>query len=353
MRRFFQRKAHKAGMPPGSVVYVGDEPPEPARITVIDYGRDHYEEREVEDLSEVDYYRDSGSVTWINVDGVHETEIVEEIGDRYGLHPLLMEDVVSTGQRPKTEEYEEHLFLVLRMLVPEDRGIARDEQVSLVVGPSWIVSFQEHRGDVFDGLRGRLRSGKSRARTAGPDYLAYRLLDAVVDQYFVVLEHMGDALEDLEEQVVEEPDQETLEAVHALKGELLFVRRAAWPVREMVNGLQRAESELISPETDPYLRDVYDHAVQVIDTTETYRDLVSGLVDLYMSGVSNRMNEVMKVLTVIATVFIPVTFVAGIYGMNFEWMPELQWRWGYPAVLGLMAVMAGGMIVYFRRRDWV
>ena len=353
MRRFFQHKAHKAGMPPGSVVYVGEEPPEAARITVIDYGPEHYEEREVDDLSEVEDYRDTGSVTWINVDGVHEEEIVEEIGARYALHPLLMEDVVSTGQRPKMEEYEEHLFMVLQMLVPEDGGVVRGEQVSLVLGPHWIVSFQERRGDVFDGLRHRLRSGKSRARTSGPDYLAYRLLDAIVDQYFVVLERMGDSLEDLEEQVIEEPDQETLEAVHELKGELLFVRRAAWPVRELVNALQRAESELVAEGTDPYLRDVYDHAVQVIDTTETYRDLVSGLVDLYMSGVSNRMNEVMKVLTIIATIFIPVTFVAGLYGMNFQWMPELQWRWGYPAVLVLMAVMAGAMIVYFRRRDWL
>lgn len=353
MRRFFQRKAHKAGMPPGSVVYVGEEPTEPVRITVIDFGPDHYEEREVEDLSEVDVYRDTDSVTWINVDGVHETEIVEEVGARYGLHPLLMEDVASTGQRPKTEEYEGHLFMILQMLVPEEGGMVRDEQASFVLGPGWIVSFQERRGDVFDDLRNRLRSGKSRARTSGPDYLAYRLLDAVVDQYFVVLERMGDQLEDLEERVIEEPDQEALEAVHELKGELLFVRRAAWPVREMVNALQRAETELVSEETDPYLRDVYDHAVQVIDTTETYRDLVAGLIDLYMSGVSNRMNEVMKVLTLIATIFIPVTFVAGVYGMNFEWMPELQWRWAYPAVLVLMAAMAGAMVYYFRRRDWL
>ena len=353
MPRFFQRKAHKAGMPPGSVVYVGEEPPDPARITVIDYGPDHYEEREIDELSEVDGYRDRDTVTWINVDGVHETDIVEEVGARYGLHPLLMEDVVSTGQRPKMEEYEDHVFLVLQMLVPEDGAAVRDEQVSLVLGPGWVVSFQERRGDVFDGLRDRLRTGKSLARRAGSDYLAYRLLDAVVDQYFVVLERMGDRLEELEEQVIEDPDREVLEEVHALKRELLFIRRAAWPVRELVNSLQRADSGLVSDQTMPYLRDVYDHAVQVIDTTETYRDLVSGLIDLYMSGVSNRMNEVMKVLTVIATIFIPVTFVAGIYGMNFQWMPELGWRWGYPAALGLMALMAGGMVAYFRRRDWL
>jgi len=353
MPRFFQRKAHKAGMPPGSVVYVGEEPLEPARITVIDYGPDHYEEREIDELSEVDGYRDRETVTWINVDGVHETELVEELGARYSLHPLLMEDVVSTGQRPKMEEYEGHLFMVLQMLVAEDDGAVRAEQVSLVLGPGWVVSFQERRGDVFDALRARLRTGKSRARRAGSDYLAYRLIDAIVDNYFVILEQMGDALEDLEEAVIEEPDRETLGEVYEMKRELLFVRRAAWPVRELVNSLQRAESDLVSDETTPYLRDVYDHVVQVIDTTETYRDLVSGLVDLYMSGVSNRMNEVMKVLTVIATIFIPITFVAGIYGMNFQWMPELGWRWGYPAVLGLMALMTVGMLAYFRRRDWL
>ncbi len=353
MRRILHRRADKAGMPPGSVVYVGDEPREPARITVIDYGPDHFEEREIDELSEVDRYRDTETVTWINVDGIHDTELVEEIGDRYGLHPLLMEDVVSTGQRPKLEDYEGHLFMVLQMLMAGGEASARAEQVSLVLGPHWVVSLQERTGDVFGGLRERLRTGKSRARRSGPDYLAYRLLDAVVDQYFVVLERMGDRLEELEEQVIEAPDPGALEQVYQLKRELLFVRRAAWPVRELVNGLQRAESELVAPETEPYLRDAYDHAVQVIDTTETYRDLVAGLVDLYMSGVSNRMNEVMKVLTVIATVFIPVTFVAGVYGMNFEWMPELEWRWGYPVVLALMAAMAGGMLVYFRRRDWL
>lgn len=355
MPRFVIRKSHKVGLAPGALVPVQlQEDVGPVRIRVLEFGPEHLREETLETVEGAASFREREPVAWINVDGLHRVEILERLGKDFELHPLVLEDILNTEARPKLEDYEDYLFVVLKMMTfdPEARQL-RDEQLSIVLGDGWVLSFQERTGDVFDPVRQRIRHGKGRIRSRGADYLAYALVDAVVDHYFVVLERMGDWADRIEMELLDEPGQELMHEIHRLKRELLHVRRAVWPVRELVNGLQRESTSLVSDDARLYVRDLYDHTVQVIDTTETYRDLVSGLVDLYMSGVSNRMNEVMKVLTIIATIFIPVTFVAGLYGMNFQWMPELQWRWGYPAVLVLMAVMAGAMIVYFRRRDWL
>jgi magnesium transporter len=290
----------------------------------------------------------------MNVDGLHEVELIRELGDRLSIHPLVLEDIVSTGQRPKVEEHESYLYVVLPMLsIDPKTGAVHDEQVSVVLGASWVLTFQERVGDVFDPVRERIRSPAGRIRAHGADYLAYALVDAVVDHYFAVLEAIGDTAERLEIEVMDEPGPDAMHRLHALKREMLMVRRAVWPVREMVNGLIRTESPLVTDATKVFLRDVYDHAVRIIDTVEVLRDVTSGMIDLYLSNVSYRTNEVMKTLTVIASIFIPLTFIAGLYGMNFAFMPELEVRWGYPALLGVMAVVAFGMVWHFKRRGWL
>ncbi len=344
----------KTGLPPGSIVYTGDRSAEKVTIEVFDYDESNLTEVRPERVEDCFPFKDSPTVTWMNVTGLHDVAVIETLGTHFGLHPLLMEDIVSTNQRPKYEDFGEHIFIVLRMLHYNDASReVSTEQVSLVVGQNFVISFQEIEADPFEHIRERLRSGKGRIRSMGADYLAYALIDAVVDYYFVVLERLGDGLELLGEEVVADPDPTTLATIQSLKRELGFVRRSIWPLREVVAAFQREESPIIHESTDVYLRDVYDHTIQVVETVESYRDMVSGMFDTYLSSVSNRMNEVMKVLTIIATIFIPVTFVAGVYGMNFHHMPELSWRWGYPAVLLIMLAVGLGMIAYFKRKRWL
>jgi magnesium transporter len=354
MMRFIKKISKKAGLPPGSLVHIGEKKSEKARIRLIDYSEDHFEEMDLSDIEESFSYRDKDSVTWINVDGIHQVEIVESIGRHYELHPLVLEDILNTDQRPKMEDYEEYLFLILKMITyDEAQKLLHMEQVSVIVGPRFVISFQESEGDVFESVRERLRKGKGRIRKQGPDYLAYALMDAVVDNYFLVLEKIGEDIEELEEEVIGKAVPETVESIHNLKRELLFLRKSVWPLREAVASLEKGESSLIQERTTVYLRDVYDHTIQVIDTIETYRDMVSGMMDVYLSSLSNRMNEVMKVLTIIATLFIPLTFIAGIYGMNFKYMPELEWHDGYFVVWAVMIAVAVSMLFYFRKKKWL
>ncbi|MDY6777619.1 MAG: magnesium/cobalt transporter CorA, partial [Candidatus Nanohaloarchaea archaeon] len=317
LAKFLKDRSEKLGQSPGSLVHVGDRKEDEVEITVIDYGPDHAEEREAETVQEAFEAVDRDSVTWINVDGLHDEAVIGAIGERLGLHPLIQEDVLNTDQRPKLEDLDDHLFLVLKMLSYDDGVNA--EQVSILIGENVVVSFQEQAGDVFDPVRERIRSGKGQLRKKGADYLAYALLDAVVDNYFLVLEELSDRLESIEDDLVEEPERKTLQQVQEMKRELVFVRKSVWPLRESISRLERTESDLIEESTRIYLRDVYEHTVQVIDIVESFRDVLSGTLDAYMSSISNRMNEVMKVLTIIGTIFIPLTFVAGIYGMNFEY----------------------------------
>ena len=348
-----RKRSQKAGLPPGTLVHVGPERTEKVRISVIDYSPEGVEEKEVASAEECGAYRDTPTVTWINVNGVHDVDLVREIGEVFGLHPLLLEDIVSTNQRPKAEDYGEYLFTVIKMLCTGDEGGVEAEQVSLVIGRHFLISFQEHEGDVFERIRDRIRRAKGRVRTMRADYLAYALIDAVVDNYFAILEGVGDRIENLEEELTTTPGPDIQRSIRQLKREAFTLRRSAWPLREVISTLSRGESPLIGNETQLYLRDVHDHAIQVADTVETFRDLIGGIRDTYMTVLSNKMNEVMKVLTIIATIFIPLTFIAGIYGMNFELMPELRWRYGYLVVIVLMAVVAVLMLLFFHRKGWI
>jgi magnesium transporter len=322
-------------------------------VSVLNYDEAALTERELSDLTDLLPSKDEPTVTWINVNGLHDTQIMEDFGKHFGLHPLLLEDVVNTQQRPKLEAYENCLFVVLKMLSWDEKSSRVDsEQVSLVLGPRYVISFQERSGNVFEPVRKRIGSRKGRICRMGPDYLIYAMVDAIVDHYFLLLERIGDEIEALEKEVFQEPADTTLRTVQHLKSELLHIRRSIWPLREVAGGMMREESDLISEQTHIFWRDVYDHTIQVIDTLESYRDTSSGLLDIYLSSVSNRMNEVMKVLTIIATIFIPLTFIAGIYGMNFEWMPELHQPWAYPAVWIVMVFVALLMVMYFRRKKW-
>ena len=250
------------------------------------------------------------------------------------------------------EDYGDYIFIVLKMLYTNENGI-NSEQISLVLGPNFVISFQETEGDVFDLIRERIRSGKGKTRELGPDFLMYGLIDAIVDNYFGILEKVGERIEYLEENLVKDPKPSILQSIHKMKREMIFLRKSVWPLREVISGLLRSESKLISKDTDIYLRDVYDHTIQVIDTVETFRDMLSGMVDLYLSSISNRMNEIMKILTIIGTIFIPLTFITGLYGMNFRFMPELEWEWGYPIALLIMVIVSVIMLVYFRRKKWL
>jgi magnesium transporter len=340
------------GAPPGTVVYQGEERTEKVRITLIEYNETEFIEKDFYDLSECMTYVNPSMVMWMNVDGIHTVELVEAIGKRFNIHPLTLEDIVNTNQRPKFEDYENYVVAIMKMLYYDTELHA--EQLSVVLMEGMVISFQEvHGGDAFDLIRNRIRQGKGRIRKMKADYLAYALIDAVVDCYFNILEKIGDKIEVLEEDLIDEPTKETMQHLHYMKREMIFVRKAVWPMRELVNNMERCETILIQPSTDIYLRDVHDHVVRVIDTVETYRDLLSGMMDIYLSSVSNKMNEVMKVLTIITTIFVPVTFIAGVYGMNFEFMPELHSHWSYPLTWAAMLTIMISLMVYFRRKKWL
>lgn len=347
-----KKRSKKAGLPPGSLVYIGDRPATDIRVTIIHYDADHIEEKEAHTLEECLAYRDEPTVTWINIDGLN-VELIAKLGQCFEVPTMVLEDILNTDHRPKMEDFGSNLYFVLKMLQCESgRREILIEQVSFVLGPTFLLSFQERAGDVFEPVRVRLRNGKGRLRHSGPDYLAYALLDAVIDNYFLVLEHLGERIATLEEDVLNNPTPDTVRQIHHLKREMIFLRKAVWPLREVVTGLNREEVELIAPVTHQHLHDVYDHVIQVIETIEVFREMLAGLLEIYLSTVSNRMNEVMKVLTIIATIFIPLTFISGIYGMNF-YIPEVHWSWGYPIILTVMALIAAAMLVYFRKKRWL
>jgi len=359
MRKFIEKRSHKSGLPPGTLVHVGTKKVEKTVITVVDYDLCDLEEKKLETVEECFSYRDKQTVTWIKLAGVYQLDVIEKIGQHFNLHPLVLEDIANTGQRPKMEDFDDYIFVVLKMLYRDEKTREiQSEQVSLVIGPQFVITFQEKEGDVFNPIRERIRKAKGRIRKMGADYLAYAIIDAIVDNYFILLEKKGEEIEELEKNLVSDPQPQTLQNINHLKIDLLFLRKLIWPVREVISALQRGESSLIKETTGIYFRDVYDHTIQVIDTVETFRDLASGMFDTYLSSISNKMGEVMKVLTVIATIFIPLTFIAGVYGMNFDPdasilnMPELNWKYGYFASLGFMALIGLGMFVYFKWKKW-
>lgn len=343
------------GAPPGTLTK--DPHAQQTKIDVIAYSPDKYLEKDLTDLGEIPSILNEYAITWINVDGLSDIDKIQEIAKQFHLHPLAVEDVVNCQQRPKVEIYGKSQFIVTRMI--SLNAHLEIEQLSLFLGEKYIISFQEIPGDCLNPLRERLRKGFGQIRSQGSDQLAYGILDAVVDGYFPVLETYGERLEDLEDQILTNPNRQTIALMHDLKRNLLLIRRAIWPMRETVNELIRDESPLITKDTRVYLRDTYDHVVRVMDFVETYRELCSDLMDVYLSSVSNRTNEVMKVLTIIATIFIPPTFIAGVYGMNFNpeispWnMPELNWFYGYPLSLAAMAAMTIAMLIYLYQRGWL
>ncbi|MDO9464080.1 MAG: magnesium/cobalt transporter CorA [bacterium] len=354
MFKFIKRVSKTAGLVPGELVHVGERKIDKIEISVLDYDDKNFHEKEITNIEETFSFKDTPTVTWININGLHELDVIEKIGNNFEMHPLILEDIVNTSQRPKYEDFDKYIFVVLKMLMFDDaKKEIISEQVSLIFGSNFVISFQERKGDVFNPVRQRIRNDKGRIRKMGADYLAYSLLDAVVDNYFSILERLGEKIEDMEEELLTNPTPQTLKAIHNLKRDTIFLRKSVWPLREVTSGLERNESKLIKKGTHIFLRDVYDHTIQAIDTIETFRDMVSGIFDIYLSSVSNRMNEIMKVLTIFAAIFIPLTFIAGVYGMNFEFMPELKMKWGYFTLLGFMAVVGFGMLFYFRRKKWM
>ena len=345
-------RAEKAGLPPGSLVHIGKLKKHIPKIYLLDYNKDKIEEKIVKNVEECFPFRKTSTVTWINIDGIHNPKIIGDLGKEFGFHPLLLEDIMNTEQRPKMDDFEDHIFITLKLLMYNNSHI-NTEQISIIIGTNFVISFQEHEGDIFDPIIKRIRENRGKTRKMGPDYLAYSLLDAVVDHYFVVLERLGEKIEDLEEESITNPHPETIRALHQLKREMISLRRYIWPLRDVISGILRSGSKLIKKTTLIYLRDVYDHTVQVMDSIETFRDILSGMMDVYLSNISNKMNEIMKVLTIIGTIFFPLTLVTGIYGMNFDVMPELRWKYGYFIVLGFMALVAGFMLYYFRKRNWI
>lgn len=354
MARIYRRVRKRPGASPGTLEYLGERKTDRVRITALSIAGDRCEERELASGAEAAALRDAPGITWIHVQGLHEPVVLQQLGAIFGLHPLTLEDIVSTQQRPKLDDYQDYLYVVLRALDYDNTiGQVQGEQVSLVLGSRFVLSLQETEAPLFRPVQERLRKGTGRLRASGADYLAYALLDAVVDAYFEVLESVSQRIEALEDQLVESPGSFVLQSAHALRREMILLRKAVWPLREVISGLERGESRLIRPETRIFLRDIHDHTVQVIETVESFRDMLSGLQDLYLSTVSHRMNEVMKVLTILATIFVPLTFLAGVYGMNFAHFPELKWRWGYLGFWLVSLVIAGGMLAYFRHKKWL
>lgn len=354
------RSGKKPGSAPGTVQHIGEQRLDEVQLTIHDYDESHIDEIAIKDVEESRTYLDDSSKTWLKVCGLHDIKKLKTIWSYFDLHPLMQEDIVNTTQRPKAELYENSMFFVLRMLsYSGDSGQLESEQVSIVLGKNYVLSFQESSQPLFGPVLDRLKFGNVRIRKRGVDYLAYALIDTIVDHYFKVLENLENRIEALEDELLNDPGEETFQYIHVLRRDLVFFRKMVWPLRDTLNTTIRDDSPFIEEQTNIFLRDVYDHVVQIIDNIENYRDITMGMHDTYMIHVSNKMNEVMKVLTIIATIFIPLTFIAGIYGMNFNTevspynMPELQWYWGYPAAIGAMVVLTIVMIVFFRRKGWL
>ncbi len=353
MPKTLRKMARKVGMPPGSLVYIGEKEHVPARISVIHYNDTDFTEDKYDAFTECLLLKKEG-VTWLNVNGIAQVKNLEKMGECFNIHPLVLEDILDIEQRPKIEDYETYLYIVLKTIrqVPET-GEIRSDEVSLILGPNYVISFHESDGDLFGPVRERLMTEKGRIRKMGADYLAYTLIDLIVDNYFVELESFSDKVEFLEEEVVVKPTPQTLREVHQFKNDMIMLRKSLWPLREVIARLERRESPLISANLTVYLKDVYDHTIIAIETVETYRDILSGMLDIYLSSVNNRLTDTMKILAIIATLFMPLNFITSFYGMNFKNMPELEWHYGYYVVIGVIFLIAVSMIIFFKRKHWL
>lgn len=348
-------RSQKTGLPPGTLVHIGEKLSESIKVTLLDYDGTHYVEKIILNVDELTTLRDQPTISWVHFAGIHDIRILEQLGEVFGLHPLILEDILNTDQRPKMQDMDGYIFIVLKRFFDtiDGHGEIKAEQVSVILGPNYVISFQEREDDLFNPVRERIKTSKGRLHKADADYLAYALIDIIVDSYFGILETLGEKIELEEEALVNNPTQSTLQAIQRLKRDMIFLRKSIWPLRETISAVERSESPLIHDVTGIYLKDIYDHAIQVIDTVETYRETLSGMIDIYLSGLSNRMNQVMKVLTIIATLFMPMTFLAGVYGMNFKYLPELEWHWGYFFFWMVSILIAVIMLIIFKRKKWL
>ncbi|EKQ52668.1 MULTISPECIES: magnesium/cobalt transporter CorA [unclassified Clostridium] len=348
-----KKRSKKAGLPPGSLIYTGEKKDEKIQIKLFKYSEDRFEEKVI-NLNDVSLLKpEKSTVHWINVEGIHDAKTIERIGSCFGIHPLVLEDILNTGQRPKIENYEGYTYIVVKMLFYDNKlGEFTTEQESFILGENYVISFSEGKVKIYNTVCEGIRQGSGRIRKMGADYLVYNLLDAIVDNYFVVLEELSEKIEDTEDELVLNPSKSTLQVIHKLKRQMLFLHKSVWPLREVVSFLERSETTLVRESVDIYIRDLYDHVIQVMDTTETLRDILSSMLDMYLSSVSNKMNEIMKVLTIISTVFIPLSFIVGLYGMNLKNMPEYDWPWMYPVVWVIMISIATSMLIFFKRKKW-
>jgi magnesium transporter len=348
------KRSKKIGLAPGSLLYTGIHNSEKIKINIIDYDIENFREENIDKIEDCFPLKETPTVSWIDIKGLHDAEMIEKVGKQFEIHPLVLEDIVSTHQRPKTDIFDNYIYIVLKMLsYNESKKKIEQEQVSIIIGDRYVLTFQEKEGDVLEPLRERIRKSKGRIKSMGSDYLAYCIIDIIVDHYFSILENLSDEIAKLEEKILKNPQQHILNEIYFLKRENILLRKSIWPLREVISLIERSDNKLIENKTIPYLKDLYDHTIQVIDTLETFRDMIAGLVELYMTMASNKMNEVMKLLTIISTIFIPLTFIAGIYGMNFENMPELAWKFGYAGVMIIMALLAIFMVIFFRKKKWL
>jgi magnesium transporter len=348
-----KRVSSKLGMSPGTLLHIGEQKTDPPLICIINYDSDTHVAKQYTNSDKPSPIRYKEGITWINIDGLHQIDLIEHIGNEFGISRLTLEDILNTNQRPKLDAHENYVYLVVKMLhYPEDSPDLEVEQVSFLLGKDFVISFQESPGDTFNSVRHRLQQSSNSIRTRKADYLLYALLDTIVDNYFVIIEHLSDKTENLEERLLHQVSDDLLNEIYQLRKEISNIRRSIYPLREVIAALDRNDSHIMSSDTKWYIRDVYDHTIQVIDQVENFREAITTMIDLYMSGISNRMNNIMKVLTVISTIFIPLTFIVGLYGMNFDNMPELHWHYGYFIIWGIMITMGLSMFAYFRRKKW-
>jgi len=353
MPKHMKSTKKKIGMAPGTLIHVGERLSEEARINLIKYNQDTFTTQALDDFSSIDYSPSETSLYWINVDGLHDIKLIEEVGNKFNIHPLTLEDILNTTQRPKIDFDDKYVYIVLKMLYyNEELREIQSEQVSLIIFKKYIFSFQEFEGDVFDDLRKRLQQNKSNIRSKGTDYIAYSLLDSIIDCYFDILENIGNTVDEVEDKLLSNPNKAIMSEIYNLKREMILLRNSVWPLREILGSLIKSDTPIVEEKTLMYLRDIYDHTIQVMDIVETYRDILSGMLDTYLSSISNKTNDVMKVLTIFSTIFIPLTFLAGIYGMNFDFMPELRLKYGYMIFWVITLITIIFMINYFKRKKW-
>ncbi len=354
MARFLKNKEASLGKSPDDLVFIGNQKVEETTIRVIDYDQENLNEQYLKDIKEGIPYKETATVTWLNIYGLHDTELLKEVGAGFDLHPLVLEDISNTGQRPKMEEYDDYLFFVIKMMrYDEVEGKIHSEQLSMVLGKTFLITFHERPADIFEPVRGRIRKQKGRIRKVGIDYLAYVLLDTIIDNYIFIIERLGEHIEEIEDEILESPTQEVLTKINDYKREMNYLRKSIRPAKEFILQLSRLDSDLIQEQTIPFIKDLLDLSSQAVEVIDTYREMLSDHLNIYNTGVSNRLNEIMKVLTIFSAIFIPLTFIAGIYGTNFEHLPELHYRYSYFVFWGVMLVVALVMVRFFKRRNWL